>query len=382
MSRNLKLDDWNIVADEEEDLSMVLEQLESETEVMPRVIAKEVRLKPCPKPVDVGWEPDEVHEDTLRNSNLSATYGSSEFYLRDCAIETVESVAAKLNGSGLRLTREKDVSEYTNGINYFIRNTKGGERAMFIIRGGKLTAMHGKNYAYLPQKELYELVRDALKTSRYGGANFITGSVNHRITRVLWSLNRREITDGYRKIREEINAEYSGDFVCGVEFETSDVSTSCVDVKPVFIDTRTRMITSFCEGIKIAHENRRGSKTPMEVLRDKLDSDELITMFEESLEKIKALTKVVIEHPENCVVSLCNKYGIARKYGEIARAKVEIYPSLTAYDIYCFVSTIIPEAKVMKATESTLIALESSIFKIVSADWSEHDHGGVVPWKK
>ena len=359
-----------------------LEAFSDVTSLQRGIMANKLRVFPCPSPLETGMSAySKIQEDTLENSKLCAAYDGDEYFVRDCGVLSIAAVGAKIMGAGLGDTLTKNISDFCSGLNCFLTNRRSGDNCCLIVRGGKLTAMHGSNYEYMPQAELYSLLEEKLNSPMYGGTRFVHGCITHEMTNALLLLDRREITEAYRKIREDIGAVYIGEFSCGVVFETSDVSTSAVDVRPVFVDIHTGAVTSFCEGIKIPHIlSKNGSG--LERLGAELDKGILLTMFEDTLDKIRALGSIRIEHPENTVVSLCNRYGIARKWGELARAAVEAFTRLTAYDIYAFMANIVPQAKLLGASEGTLITLESAIYKIVYADWNDHDHGGTVAWKK
>lgn len=382
MKNEIKFDDYAFSTQEKSEFMDELKEFANATSLMGGIMANAVSVFPCPSPLETGASSyGEIQEDTLKNSRLCARYGNGEYYIRDCGVGSIAAVGAKIMGSGLGDTLTKNISDFCSGLNYFLANRRGGDNCCFVMRGGKLTAMHGSNYEYMPQDGLYEVLEEKLNSPMYGGAQFSEGYITHEITHALLLLDRREITEAYRKIRDDIGAAYKGEFACGVVFETSDVSTSAVDVRPVFVDIHTDAITTFCEGIKIPHIlSKTGSGR--ERLEAELDKGILLTMFEDTLEKIKALGSVRINHPENTVISLCNRYGIPRKWGELARASVEGFPTLTAYDIYAFMANIVPQAKMLNASEGTLLNLETAIAKIVYADWSDHDHGGTVAWKK
>lgn len=328
-------DSWHYETIEEEDFKRQLDELEKETKIQRNIQTTAMRLTSCPLPADCDWAISDIHDNTLANSKLCVEYGLDSFYLRDCGIETVETVAAKLSGSGLRTTRERALEQYIAGMNCFISEAKVEGKAMFIHRAGKLTSVHGSGYAYIPQNKLYELITQQLNSEVYGGCYFISGRIDHRLTTATWTLEREEISVKYKEFRDKIGSSYGGDFICGVSLSTSDIGASKVEICPLFIEVNKGIPHIFSDGIRVVHEYRKDVGEPLEYIQKKLEEGLLNTLFEDSLKKMQEMSDIEIRNPQNTVISLCNRYAIPRKYGDIIRSKVEAYPTLTAYDIYC-----------------------------------------------
>lgn len=334
--KKMQKDDFSFYTNDRDEFVEVLDAMAEETTIQTGIVTSAVTVTPCALPADLSFEVSEMHEDTLKFSKLNLNYGWESHYIRDCAVETIETVAARLSGSGLRTTRERNVDDYAEGINFFIKNAKTEGKSMLIHRAGKLTAMHGSNYAYIPQNEIFERIESRLNSDMYGGSEFVRGELDHRITKALWILENDKFVEAYHAIFEKVGSKYvDTNFVCGVQLTTSDVSCAAVEVRPVFIESRRSIPHFFSKGMKTVHEYRRGEKAPLDILDEELKDGALIKLFTESIAKMEELAAVIVNHPENCVVSLCNKFAIPRKWGEYARASVEMFDSLTAYDVYC-----------------------------------------------
>jgi hypothetical protein len=138
----------------------------------------------------------------------------------------------------------------------------------------------------------------------------------------------------------------------------------------------------FVDGVKIKHTKRGSDKDAMQAFSEQ--ADEMFARFEESAEEISKLASITIYNGCNAVVSLCNKFGIAKKYGEAARIEMEHLTAggcaVSAHDLYLAMTECVAEAQNCDASESVIRNMEESIAKILRVDWSEHDVGGIVAW--
>ncbi len=116
----------------------------------------------------------------------------------------------------------------------------------------------------------------------------------------------------------------------------------------------------------------------------KEQADAMFSRFEESAEIISKLANITIYNGCNCVVSICKKLQIAKKYGESARIEMEHLTAggscVTAHDLYLCMTEVIAEAENCNASETVLRNLEEAIARIPRMDWAEHDVGGIVSW--
>lgn len=166
-----------------------------------------------------------------------------------------------------------------------------------------------------------------------------------------------------------------------VRFISSDTASSCARMVPVFRVGGSEC--SFSDGVCVRHSKRVSSGPLQGVDAFAEDCKGLYAMFKASAEEIHRLARLEVQHPENCVILLCKKFGIPRKYGEAARVMAERFRStgrpLSAHDVYLCLTAAVTEAKT-SASMTTILNLQEQIAKVPFIDWSSYDVGGTVGW--
>lgn len=339
----------------------------------------------------------ELIEDT-RSTNgmgLAINLGHQYALLRNTAYNGLCN-AAKINGSALSNLLRKDakVEDSIGGrvgfaeiINIATTVAKGS--ALALMRYGKLSALHSNadgGYEVMPISKLLEITADAIR-SRFGTAKFVEGYNSHSYTSAVWTLPdaQSRLLQMYQDaIDKNGGSKYAVDFMPIVRFSSSDTSASCATLEPMFEVSRNETPIRFCDPVKIKHTKRsdKSKKIGLEAFQEQ--SQTIYAKFEESAKKIAELSSITVMNPCNCVVSLCNKYDIGKKYGEAARAEVEAISGgayLSAHDVYLSMTEVVAEAIRLGASDETITRMEEAVAKVLHADWAEHDIGGTVPWK-
>ena len=110
----------------------------------------------------------------------------------------------------------------------------------------------------------------------------------------------------------------------------------------------------------------------------------MYSQFTSCAEVIRKLAQTEVRNGCNCVVSLCKRYAIPKKYGECARLMVERFTQggrmISAHDIYLCMTEALAEAKRCGMGWFQLNNMQEQIAKIPKADWAAHDVGGTVAW--
>ena len=260
---------------------------------------------------------------------------------------------AKLFGSALgRMSPYLFAETINNGLTV----AKGS--TLMLMRYGKASALHSNadgGYQVMPISELLQITVDMIQR-RFGTGDFIQGYNSHGFTTAIWELPdaQQKILEIYKKALAGIGSRYTVNFMPAIRF---------------------------ADGVRIKH-TKRGKESAMEEFKEQADA--MFSRFEESAEIISKLANITIYNGCNCVVSICKKLQIAKKYGESARIEMEHLTAggscVTAHDLYLCMTEVIAEAENCNASETVLRNLEEAIARIPRMDWAEHDVGGIVSW--
>ncbi len=397
--------EFQAVSGEEDSLYQEILEMEDNSRWMPGVTSKDIQvlgLEDAPifndiasedgmpmvtikEAVRYGMEEELVQETLSRGMGLIISTGHSYGLMRDTAYSSL-CETAKINGAALGRLYEKNKFEFSELMNLALSVAKG--TSLLLERYGKISALHSNadgGYDVMPISKLFEITALALE-SRFGKTDFRKGYNSHGYTAALWELPEAQdrLLKMYQDALHNYDSQYAINFMPAVRFASSDTATSCAVLEPQFIMDSGAGV-SFVEPVKVKH-SKRGSgtreKSPIEVFEEEANS--LWAKFEESAEVIQRLSEIVICNPGNCVVSLCKRFKIPKKYGECARREVErlrtIGGYLTAHDLYLAMTEIVAEAMRCDAKETVITNLNESVAKILKADWGEHDVGGIVAW--
>ena len=287
---------------------------------------------------------------------------------------------AKLFGSALgRMSPYLFAETINNGLTV----AKGS--TLMLMRYGKASALHSNadgGYQVMPISELLQITVDMIQR-RFGTGDFIQGYNSHGFTTAIWELPdaQQKILEIYKKALAGIGSRYTVNFMPAIRFASSDTAASCATLEPVFSVPKTNAYIRFADGVRIKH-TKRGKESAMEEFKEQADA--MFSKFEESAETISKLANITIYNGCNCVVSICKKLQIAKKYGESARIEMEHLTAggscVTAHDLYLCMTEVIAEAENCNASETVLRNLEEAIARIPRMDWAEHDVGGIVSW--
>lgn len=324
----------------------------------------------------------EVLQDTADacGTQLMLNYGYMKLPVRQCAKETL-CETAKLSGYALgRMNPALYAMTLNNGFSVARGNS------LLLVRYGKVSSCHSDSdggYEVMPIPELVKITKDEV-SRRLGEMVFKRGYVSHSFTDASWDLpdSKKRLNSVYKSALEQANGytNYIIDFMPVIRFCSSDTSNACATIQPGFRMDNGEFLR-FTDGIKVKH-SRKQDKSAMTLFRE--HAGEIWTKFEESTKEIANLSKITVVNTENCIIGLCRKFNIPKKYGDAAREQAaKCIGSLSAHDIYLIMtSTILSCAKKKGTSFVYLTNLEEAIAKIAHIkDWSDYDVGGTVAWK-
>ena len=321
----------------------------------------------------------ELALDTADNGTNLVVAAAGEYQLlRDTARSSL-CETAKLYGSALgRMTPYLFAETINNGLQVARGTT------LMLVRYGKASAMHSNaegGYARMPISELLGIVTNVIG-DRFGTGDFITGYNTHGYTRAIWELP--DVQEHLLKMYERAlggSSKYPIAAMPALRFASSDTAASCATLEPVFYTAKTNIPIRFVDGLRVRH-TKRLEKPAMQLFEE--GAAEMFARFEESAEVIEKLSETPIYNGCNAVVSVCKKLGIAKKYGEAARVEMERLTVggsvVTAHDLYLCLTEAVAEAIRSDAPKTVINDMEENLAKVLKADWSEHDVGGIVAW--
>ena len=260
--------------------------------------------------------------------------------------------------------------------------------ALGLMRYGKLSGLQSGadgGYMVMPISKLMDISADSL-SGRFGNIELRTGYNTHGLTYAVWQLPdaQNRLVEMYMDaiFRSGMDSQYPINFMPAARFQSSDTKSSCAILDPCFILPSGTAIR-FTEGVRIKHLRKSGRAEGIDLFA--AEASNIFAKFEASVAAIAELSGIKIYNAENCVVGLCNKYSISRRYGDAAREEVsriscgETY--ISAHDVYLALSECIAEAERSNAKASVVNKIEESLMKIVQIrDFSEFDVGGLVSW--
>lgn len=300
--------------------------------------------------------------------------------VRDTAWGTL-CETAKLSGSALgRMSSDRLADTLNNGIAVARGFT------LMLVRWDKAAAFHSDGnggYAIMPISELLETSKREV-SAKLGEMRFKKGYNSHGYTQALWELpeSQGQLMASYQQVLAQARTgNVAANFMPAVLFESSDTASTSARLTPIFI-TGSGALVRLVSGVEVRHEKRTdGALYGVELFEQK--SREIWAMFNDAVQKAGELAQITVDYPENCVVSLCKRYAIPKKYGDSAResvAHMAVNGAVSAHDVYIAMSEIVGEAQIAGASGKTINFLTEAVAKVLNADWSEHDVGGVVAW--
>ncbi len=377
-----------------EDLLAEVIEMEDHSRWYNDILSKDIAINPIDFPIMAPQLAVEYHmeEDVVVDTAsdegtrlfASTNYGDKNLCIRKCAINSLLERASLFGAALGRVTP----ADFATIINLALNVSRGP--ALILERYGKIAAFHsdaGSGYRIMPISTLLEIVNRELGR-RFGTPVFLTGYNSHSYTTGIWMLD--DMTEEFKAKYGAAVSRASGtshidvNFIPCVRFSSSDTANCSAILEPLFRLSNGSYL-HFTDGIKVKHVRAVSGLEGVEKFEQEVQMH-LFTKFQDAIEAAGRLSTIEIWNPENCVVSICNKLKVAKKYGDYAREAVERLsintPCLSALDIYVVLTEMIGEAQYRGATQTTIDALEEKIYTVMNPafNWKDHDVGGLVSW--
>ena len=389
--RSKAVDGYEFVTGYEERLLDEILEMEADSEWIHDIKTKELRLIPAEYPVYAEATADEYgldYEDVFDTMQEDGTrqlvhdcWNDQVWCLASTGITAVND-RAKLFGSALGRMAP---NAFAVCINNAFEVARDGATLGYVVNN-RMASMHAENtYEIMQISHLFQTAKEQLEKD-FGYARFISGTNRLDMTLCEWALPEMQesIVSAYEQaIRDngiDTNFDIEG-LMPVVRFQTSNTSNSSAFLFPMF-RMKDGSYLRMVDPVGVKHEQRKN------ISGEELFAQEaggLYPKFFETANTVRELADIVVYHGPNCVVNLCKRYGIPKKYGEDARAMVESFTSggidpISAHEIYLAISQAVGKARFGKAGTSLVLQMEDSVARILRADWSEHDVGGTATW--
>lgn len=371
----------------EDDLRDIVTKMENATVWAPGITTSTLKVSPISGPIEAAEVARktgvsiEAAYDTAEEygTQILINYGGRDYLVRASAMRSIFD-AAKISGSALGRLGPYKLSEV---LNLCFSVAKGS--SLILYRAEKVSAVHsdnGNGYKIMPVPELLDATREVLEAD-FGVPKYKGGFVSHESVNATWYLpdKQDEIMQAYQDaVKNTAPRIFSANFMPAVMFGTSDTSAGAAALIPHFI-TSNGGIFPLSDPIRVLH--KRGVSEGVEYFREK--SKELFSVFMSMKENIERLSSIVIRHPQNAFIGLCNKAGIAKK---IASPALELFMQYLsdgdepcmALDLYIGISEVMSFAKSGGYSGEQLVNLLETTSKILRYNMEDFDLAGTVAW--
>lgn len=239
------------------------------------------------------------------------------------------------------------------------------EEAQILLQEDILLAVHSKDYSYLPQNDLFNILRSGLGTT-FSGYRFVEGSYSEELTTAFLEFPNQ---------KSAIAALGCNDCTPAVLFTTNDVGKCGANLQAMLVKE------SVVNGVKRKVRVRLGTqlstthKDNHTVADFGANVDNLLSILQDGTKKLEALKNISIHYPEQCFMNIVKEYNLPRKEAESAKEDFSIRrgPHITAYDLYWALWNIMVYVKASGASMTKQMDVEENLTRSLNAAWSKFD---------
>lgn len=217
------------------------------------------------------------------------------------------------------------------------------DNAKVLIRDGKVSAMHSKQYAWFLPYDIFPIIEENFKKT-WPDYKYAGGEVSHEYLYANYMLNDPAAEASMKLTLESLGAKIDGAIKAGIRVSTSDVGLSAVRFSPFYIINGTS--TRLGKPVEMIHDTKRDMKY---FEKELLPSVGLL--MKEAEDDIEKLGNVDIKYPAGCLQHIClDKKQIPFMVAKEAIEAMQIeYPNgCQAIDIYLKLNEIVEMCNVKK----------------------------------
>ena len=314
----------------------------------------------------------DVMDDTFENTRLLLQAQDRCYPVRNCAIKTILD-RARISGNALSKVEKPVLAKI---LNYCLGVTNGS--ALLRFSEGKISAVHGgdaSEYAILEMPELFGAMAEYLE-STFPGCHFAGAAYDHSIATAVWEIEQDSLIQTYKEAMDAHGIPYS-DLKPALRLTTSDVGVSGANIYPTLLSGGDEKIITLGSPLKLEHKagatlDKFKSNLPM-----------IYAQYTVAIGNLMNLLKIEIDHPVNCLLSVCKRIGVGKK---LAFRAAELFEAqngdtpCTAHDVYYGISEVIFMLQCDGASGSKIAQMEENVARAFTVRWKDYDIPGEAKW--
>lgn len=228
-----------------------------------------------------------------------------------------------------------------------------------------LLAVHSKDYAYLPQNDLFDILRSGLETT-FSGYEFVEGSYSE------------ELTTAFLEFPSQKNVIASlglNDCTPAVLFTTNDVGKCGANIQAMLV--REDVVNGIKRKVRVRLGTQLSTthKDNHTVAEFGANVDNILSILQDGTKKLETLKNISIKYPEQCFMNIVKEYNLPKKEGEAAKEDFSIRRpvNVTAYDLYWALWNIMVYVKANGASITRQMDVEENLTRSLNTTWSKFD---------
>ncbi|MGF7010547.1 hypothetical protein M2146_001071 [Lachnospiraceae bacterium PF1-22] len=313
---------------------------------------------------------DEAILETMNDTGLvlyaPGDVGISTYLVRDTACS---SLADRFGLAGKSLVRsfktQKDM--YVNFANGGFK-LWGNESGKMLIRDGKISAIHSKNYAILPTVNILEALHGCLYKD-FPDWEMTLAEITHSISYIQYEFpeQKEEILHTLNRILSRHNHNSIDDAMPMIILTCSDTATSGVNIYTGL--KYKNMIIRTGNVLRIRHYGDEKDA----LAEFKKNCEKIHALFKDSTDRLEKMETITMSYPVDALIHIAHDLGLSKKatykvaddYG-LTRANKE-----TALNVYLLLWDIVEES--MPEGVEAILKLQEQVSRASFFDFKEYD---------
>lgn len=238
-----------------------------------------------------------------------------------------------------------------------------------LIRDGKVSAMHSKQYGWFLPYDIFPVIEDNFK-EYWPEYTYVGGEVSHEYLYANYMLGDTAQEASLKLTLESLGAKIDGDIKAGIRVSTSDVGLSAVRFSPYFIINGVS--TRLGKPVEMIHD----TKHDMNYFTQKV-LPEVGLLLKEAEDDIEKLGNVDIHYPAGCLQHICMEkkqipFTVAKE--AIDAMSLEYPDGCMAIDVYLKLNEIVEMCNAKKPmTPSRYMDMTECVARLMFLKYENYD---------
>lgn len=298
--------------------------------------------------------PIKTKEFSSSSSGYIATLGRQIYPVNEIALSSLEE-RATIGGAALRKLRP---GQYSKIINSCLKTIPSKSKSIIVLYDNEILAFLSDGYKILPVDEIFSLVDEELVAR---GGKFVVGSADAYSVEAQYTMPQSMVSH-YSDVVPH-------GYTPTVSIQSSNIGLSGANIFP---ELSYRGLT-----IPVGSPLCLAHKGDASIDKFKDNVKQIYSLFNKSLNHLKNLKNITIEHPIESMISICKKNHIPKKYvaGAVEYFKdlIDDEDEITAYDVYMAITEVIFIAESEGKDSKKLLALKENVARCLYSNWEEFD---------